>query len=886
MSQDRRISLIGGLILAALTLTAGFSVFAVMRDQAEGMLSKSLELALQGRVNDLIATIQSGIAKTRLVATRPYLTAELGDVERNGSDPRAHAALAHVVDTFLANGFSAIALYDRSGKLVVSRGQFPAAPLLSVRLHTSTPVWLLQVRGMALRVNMRVGDDARTVGMVSALIKLSRLDAMLRGLHSFVNAGDLALCAPRQADMACFRTMRGSPVFPAVLRYPGGPLSAMRLALEGKRGVTRAVDYRHHQVEAAYSPVNRLGLGMVLDIDTDELYQPVRRQLERIVPVLLILLGTGVLLLRWQVMPLVRKIVASEQEARESNTRLRDSETRIRAIVDSVEEGIVAVDDSGRIETVNPAAGRIFRYAADELPGRELATLIPGATRSPMAGARGIREAAGEGTLDTAHEWTGRRSDGTDFPLEVRVSEMRSGGRRLWIAAVRDITKRKFNEQRITHLASHDPLTDLPNRALLQDRIEQAIAHAHREGHRVAVMFIDLDKFKTINDSLGHAVGDQLLRQVARRIQDELREIDTVARQGGDEFIVVLPGINDAKDAAVTVEKILASLAEPYDMKGHELHTSASAGVTLYPDDGVDVDVLLKNSDTAMYHAKDSGRNTFQFFAPAMNVLAAGRLSLETSLRNALERDEFVLYYQPVVDLRRNRIKSMEALLRWQPAGGEWLLPERFVPVAEDIGLIGAIGEWALSTACRQLRAWQTEGYSIERIAVNLSLRQLRSGDPVACVARVLQDTGLDPSALELEITESALMHNAEEALGILKTFAALGIHLSIDDFGTGYSSLSHLKRFPIDRLKIDMSFIRDVVSDPDDAAIVTAIVAMADRLGIRVTAEGVESAEQVAFLDQRGCDEYQGYYFSRPLVVEQATELLSRTRTGGWSRL
>ncbi|MGA7800976.1 MAG: EAL domain-containing protein [Gammaproteobacteria bacterium] len=883
MKEDQRISLIGALILAGLTLAAGVTAFVVMQNQAQAVLRRSLGLSLQARVNNLVATVEHGIDKTRIVATRPYLIAEMARLNRRPSDREAHAALVRAAESFLTTGFRGIAFYDRKGGLVVKRGRFSTNPELSVSLHTSPPARLERAKVIGLRVDAGILDDGLPIGRVSTQTELPGLDAMLLNVRSLGATGELALCAPLEQDMACFPTALTHHVISRISRRPGGKALPMSFALDGDRGVVTTSDYRQQKVEAAYSPVGTLGLGMVLKIDTAELYGPVRRQLAFIVPVLLVLVAAGVLLLRWQVMPLVRKLVESERETRESNIRLSDSETRIRAILDGVDEGIVTVDEAGNIETVNPAAERIFGYRSAALAGREVTVLIPDAREHLVAGVseEGGGE-AGKARLSATQECVGRRSDDTRFPIEVRASEMHIGGRRRWIATVNDITQRKLNEQRIVHVASHDPLTDLPNRALLQDRIQQAIAHAHREGHRIAVLFIDLDKFKTINDSLGHEIGDRLLQAVARRIHGHLREIDTVARQGGDEFIVVLPSINDASDAVTTADKILASLAEPYQVNGHELHSSASVGISLYPDDGTDVDVLLKDSDTAMYHAKDSGRNTYRFYTPAMNAMAAERLSLETSLRNALDRQEFLLHYQPIVDLRDGRIRSMEALLRWQISGGEWVSPARFVPVAEDIGLIGAIGEWVLATACRQLQQWQASGCPIERIAVNLSLRQLRHRDPVESIGKVLQQTGVSPSCLELEITESVLMDNPEETVDILNGLSAMGVGLSVDDFGTGYSSLSYLKRFPINRLKIDMSFIRDVANDPDDAAIVTAVVAMAHSLGLRVTAEGVESEEQLAFLRDRACDEYQGYYFSRPLGAEQASELLSRRLQDG----
>ncbi|TPW11525.1 MAG: hypothetical protein FD130_1963, partial [Halothiobacillaceae bacterium] len=417
--------------------------------------------------------------------------------------------------------------------------------------------------------------------------------------------------------------------------------------------------------------------------------------------------------------------------------------------------------------------------------------------------------------------------------------------------------------QHIRHLATHDALTNLPNRTLLYDRITQAIAQAHRDGHYVAVIFIDLDKFKVINDSLGHDTGDLLLQAVATKLSVGLREVDTVARQGGDEFIIVLPNLKSAEDAAVTAEKLLAALSEPFMVKGYELHTGASIGISMYPTDGLDVETLMRSSDTAMYHAKESGRNNYQFFTAPMNAIAAERLSLETHLRHALERNEFVLHYQPIVSCQSGEVIGTEALLRWQQSQAEWVYPTKFIPIAEDIGLIGSLGEWVFMAASRQVRAWLDAGYPMPRVAINLSARQFRQSNLVQMIAHIIAVAEIEPQHIEIEITESLLMERTEEAIDKLKALSAMGIRVSIDDFGTGYSSLSYLKRFPIDKLKIDQSFVRELATDPDDAAIVVAIIAMAHSLDVKVVAEGVETAEQLAFLRQHGCDECQGYYFS-----------------------
>ena len=425
------------------------------------------------------------------------------------------------------------------------------------------------------------------------------------------------------------------------------------------------------------------------------------------------------------------------------------------------------------------------------------------------------------------------------------------------------------------HLAHHDVLTDLPNRMLLQDRLSQAIELARRQGRQLAVMFMDLDQFKHINDSLGHAVGDQLLRSVAQRLVGCVRHSDTISRQGGDEFVLLLPHIEQAEDAARSAQKILAGLALPHNIDRHDLHISASIGISIYPDDGKDVETLVKSADTAMYHAKENGRNNYTFFEQRMNIQAVQRQSTEVSLRRALERQEFVLHYQPKIHLRSGTVVGVEALIRWQHPERGLLLPAQFVSIAEDCGLILPMGRWVLRAACRQARAWLQAGLPPITVAVNTSSLEFHAKDFLENVRVTLNETGLEPHFLELEMTESVLMRDAESTDAVLHALAALGVKLAVDDFGTGYSSLSYLRKFPIDTLKIDQSFVNQMTSNQDDAAIVSAVISMGKSLKQRVIAEGVETPEQYAFLVAQQCDEGQGYYFGRPVGAEAFATLL-----------
>jgi diguanylate cyclase (GGDEF)-like protein len=437
------------------------------------------------------------------------------------------------------------------------------------------------------------------------------------------------------------------------------------------------------------------------------------------------------------------------------------------------------------------------------------------------------------------------------------------------------IVWRKVTEHQMEHLAHHDALTGLPNRLLVQDRFDQARANADRAAFTVALLFLDLDSFKTINDSLGHTVGDALLKHIATRLAECVRDTDTISRQGGDEFLIVLPTIQGTDDTALVLAKLLERLSAPIVVDGHELSSSVSIGVAIYPDDGPDFDTLLKKADMAMYRAKDAGRNTYRYFDAQMNVEAVEHLALRNDLRRALERDEFVLHYQPQLDLATGRVVGVEALIRWNHPDRGLVAPGHFIPVAEESGLIIPISEWVIGEACRQAVLWRKAGLQELLMAVNLSAVQFRRGDVERTVVDALEASGLNPQHLELELTESTLIHESESVLATVQRLKQRGVKFSIDDFGTGYSSLSYLKRFAIDKLKIDQSFIRDLAVDPDDAAIVRAIIQMAHSLGLKTIAEGVETAEMLAPLRIFGCDEVQGYYFARPMPAWQLEQYL-----------
>jgi len=551
-------------------------------------------------------------------------------------------------------------------------------------------------------------------------------------------------------------------------------------------------------------------------------------------------------------------------------------------VLESTVEGVVITNADRRIVWVNEAFCRITGYGADEVVG-ETPRALAAARQSPALAKEILRALRERGMW--SGEIANRRKGGAVFPEWLSVSTVRDAQGRVsnYVALFSDISERKASEERIRFLSEHDFLTGLPNRALFEDRIEQLIVCAQRTGERFAVLFIDLDRFKTINDTCGHTVGDLLLKEVTARIGSVLRNSDTVSRQGGDEFIVMLRQIEAGEDAARVAEKLIEAIGAPCRLDGHEVLTSPSIGIALYPDDGETMSALIRNADTAMYHSKDQGRNTFSFFSPAMNSAALERLALERGLAYAIQRRELSLHFQPQLAFADGQLLGAEVLLRWHSAELGRVPPERFIRVAEETGLIRQIGEWVIGEACRQGAAWQRAGLPSLTLAVNVSAVQFAQKDFVDRVRDILASSGYDGRRLEFEVTESVLMESPESRIGVFEALRASGIALSIDDFGTGYSSLSYLRRLPIDKLKIDRSFIADLGADVDDETITETIIRMAQQMGLKVVAEGVETAAQADFLRQRGCDAMQGFLVSAPLPADAFAAALRKQAEEGW---
>lgn len=562
---------------------------------------------------------------------------------------------------------------------------------------------------------------------------------------------------------------------------------------------------------------------------------------------------------------------------REIERALFQEKARAEITLRSIGDAVISVDMHGGVTLVNPAAEKLTGWTNGEAAGRsvtEVVRMVNSQTRAPPHPHPMLDAVAHHAIRKLDFDTMLVRRDGSEIPIEDIITPIpgneetdRGAGA---VIVFRDVSASRALNAKMIHGANHDFLTGLPNRVLLMDRLEHEIARAQRHGMNVAVLFIDLDNFKNINDSLGHDVGDQLLRFVAKKLCKCVREMDTVSRLGGDEFVILLTDNAAPAGVAATADKIREALTQPYNIEAHELYVTASIGAAVYPFDGADVRTLLKNADTAMYIAKEQGRNNCQFFDHAMNARAAERQLVESHLRHALAQQQFVLHYQPKIDLATNQVVGAEALLRWQHPDWGLVFPERFIAVAEECGLIVPIGNWVLREACSQAKRWLDAGVASASIAVNISALEFRQKNFFTSVRDALAMTGLPPACLQLEITESVVMHDAMVSVETMQKVRGLGVRLAVDDFGTGYSSLSYLRNFPIDILKIDQSFVRDITDHQEDCAIIAAIVVMGNSLKQIVIAEGVETKMQLAFLKDRSCAEGQGYLFSRPLPPDQ----------------
>ena len=592
----------------------------------------------------------------------------------------------------------------------------------------------------------------------------------------------------------------------------------------------------------------------------------------------------AVLLMLW------RELVARRRHLE----RLEESRSQFDTVAENAQDAIITIDQAGTVRSWNRAAERMFGYSLDEMMGHAVELIIPESFKAAHRMALQRFVETGKPRLIGATEYRAITKQGDEIELEVSLAHWRSGSSLAFAAIMRDITERKRTEQQLEFLASYDALTGLPNRTFFRRKFESTLAFAKSEGRALALLFLDLDRFKQINDTLGHSIGDELLRAVANRLQEVVRGGDYVARPnptgsqlalsrfGGDEFTILLSSLTDPQDAGIVAKRMLSALAEPIVLHGRNFFATMSIGIATYPADAADVETLMRNADLAMYQTKNRGGNGFQFYNASMNTAALRKQQLSSGLRRALEHDEFRLHYQPLRATTSGEIVGAEALLRWTDPEGNMVPPAEFIPVAEETGLIVPIGEWVLRTACKQAKAWSEDGLQPIVVAVNVSAYQLQRSGFAELVASILRDAGLSPASLDLDITESAITENDVKTMATLRELSDMGIRLALDDFGTGYSSLSRLTTFPIHRVKIDRSFISNLTVSPDGAPLVEAILAMAKSLGLEVIAEGVETEAQLQFLCERGCDEVQGYLLSPPIPADEFRRFLDEQKPPG----
>lgn len=873
INQDyKKIIVISSFTLIMLILSAGISVYSVMQQKIETMVTSSLVVALENKTNLIQSQITHSVANTQAILT--HISEGLEKFYSDHSRTEGIQELAQSTERILTTHFSSIKIYDANNHLIVSSGDNSRHTEFAVELNTERDIntILLWDRGFIIRNSIQlINKHRKPMGRVITEERMSGLTGIFAETALIGNSGNFLLCAPVKSsdlEMDCFVRTADNNKFRRMQRTMNNKPLPAHLALEGQAGIKFTKDYRQTEVVAAHSPI-AYGLGAVIKINKDELNTYTADQIKTILFYMALILCFGIAIINWLTLPLIQRIINQKEsylkERLNENTCLQKIRNNLLELNQGTEETCNNI-----LKSLLPAL-EFHEMAVAMIKLQEKQYFTPKYQENLPNSISSVINSNGQpcGLLQVAYI----RSFSSTLTDQQNLIDTIAHDLGRWY-------ERKEAERRIIQMATHDALTGLPNRHLLQDRIEQGLAYDMRLQRQMAVLFIGLDHFKTINDSIGHEIGDLLLKAVADRLKLSVRNEDTVARQGGDEFIVVLNSIAESLDAAKVAQKILDSLLQPFYIHNNELHISGSIGIAVFPNDGTNAETLLKNSDVAMYHAKKNGRNNFQFFTDELNKSAYEKHTLSLDLRHALERNELLLYYQPVMDMPDHNLYGVEALLRWRHPEQKLIAPDKFISLAEETGLIIPIGEWVLRTVCLQIKSWQAQGFYVPRVAINLSARQFRDNDLIKNISYILCETGVEARYISLEITESMLIDNIEKVVETLNRLHAMGLHISIDDFGTGYSSLSYLKRFPIHTLKIDRSFVRDLVTDKNDRTIVAAIIAMAHSLEMEVIAEGIEIEEQLNFLVTQKCNHYQGYYFSKPVPVSEIELMLMNSVT------
>ncbi len=757
--------------------------------------------------------------------------------------------------------------------------------------------------GMFFKLSVPVGPIEKPLAVLVAYVDVSTLWQDLlphlqrEKVNSYlVDSAGLLLTVPDDTDYEVGDSVAHLPVVKASIKGEEWQRDKAYKGLVGR------------QVFGNLSLVDDIGLGIVTEVDYEYVLQPIRRLLFKLaigtVIAVMFLLGMGIYTVRRVVKPIdaisadFKRVGMQDYTPSSISSPFKELQMLVEGfnhmvseidhnhqdlqqaavVFENTSEGIIITDTEHRIVSVNRAFTDVTGYSEEEVVGKDPSILKSGHHDDEFYASMWC-------SIEKTGRWRGeiwnRRKNGEIYTELLSINTFRDihGKLTYHIGVFTDISNIKETESKLEYLAHHDPLTNLPNRLLCHARMEHELEMAGRDKYQVAVLFLDLDMFKNVNDSMGHAKGDSLLQQVAKRIYDSLRKEDTIARLGGDEFVIIVGSLKSKQDAALVAENTLSLFSSPFLIEDQEVFIGASIGISIFPYDGKEPEVLLRNADAAMYRAKSEGRNTYQFYTPALTRNATERLNIETCLRQAMEKNELHVYYQPQYSLRDERIIGVEALLRWKHPEMGMVSPEKFIPVAEETGLIVPMGEWVLETACRQQKEWIDAGYTPIRMAVNLSTRQFRKPGLEKVIGNIMEETGINPIDLELELTESIIMHDTLAISDTLYELHQMGIGLSIDDFGTGYSSLSYIQRFPLDRLKIDRSFVQDITTNSEDADMIVSIIALGHSMKLQVLAEGVETKDQLVYLQEQGCDEVQGFYFSCPVPANEIVALLNSNK-------
>ncbi len=859
--RKRSIILVAALLVVGAGLIAGLAVFSVMRTNADMNLRRDLVSQLTLRVQWAARDLHNARLRVRVVASRPFLASLLATTGK----PRvaARKVATRGLRSFLAFRLLGVALYTNAGKVFAIAGHFMRHPALGLPVsgaHGTTLLWS-GAHGFVLRTALPVYRGHAVVGWAVGDVPLPMLNEALFKARALPRGANVALCGQNAASMHCFPdTLSPHRVWHSLARTYGGKPLPMAMALAGQTGFVVTRNYLGSKVAAAFRPVGDTGLGMVLTVDTATLYAPVYRQFAVVLPLVIALLAGALLILRWRLTPLVEALVASERAAREAHAQLKDTESYMQAILSGVDEGLATISEFGIVETFNPAMTRLFGYAPEEVIGHNVSMLMPEPHRSHHDDyLRHYRETGEARVIGIGRQLMGRRRDGTEIAIDLRVSEFRLGGARRFIGTVRDATGRREVERRLEHVATHDALTDLPSRALIQVRADQLIRRAERSGQLFAILFIDLDGFKGVNDSLGHDVGDRLLRQVAARLRETLRVEDTVGRLGGDEFVVLTPALVTPMDAALVADKLVCALSEPYPVDGHMLYTTASIGVALYPQDGRDVDALLKNSDAAMYQAKRSGGRQYHCFGDVLDATAIHHVHIAADLHRALSAGELVLYYQPVRQCGDEAVVAMETALKWHHADQGVLDAEDFLPIANEAGLSVSLAEWTLRQVGRELSRWRDRDLRRPPVLIRLGAELFRDARLRESFRAIMIDLSMMPSAVSVAISEDDFMDDPQTGLEALDAWRRQGLEVVLCEYGGGYSSLPYLERFAPRFVRLDPSFTLDSATDRESMETLAAVTATLHALGALVTAVQVGTIEQREAMRCAGCDRYAG---------------------------